>query len=209
MIASLRKSAAAAAVSVSAKSSSFLASHLTSRFTPIAQQFSFKMSTSTTSSFLVTKNMSAKYYDQLSGQYQMDMWEHPEDISRGDLLKRVKGKSGILVTLTDKVNAELLDAAGPQLKIISTLSVGYDHIDVEECRRRGVLIGNTPDVLTGTWTANFELLPRTVDRSFDSGSAVSHQLLFLILTDAVAELTMALLLATLRRFFEAHKALRE
>lgn len=80
----------------------------------------------------------------------MDMWEKPEDISRSDLLKRVKGKTGILVTLTDKVNAELLEAAGPQLKIISTLSVGYDHIDVDQCRRRGVLIGNTPDVLTGT-----------------------------------------------------------
>lgn len=94
--------------------------------------------------------MSADYYKQLSGHYQMDMWEKPEDISRGELLKRAKGKSGILVTLTDKVNSELLEAAGPQLKIISTLSVGYDHIDVEECRRRGVLIGNTPDVLTGT-----------------------------------------------------------
>ncbi|XP_017491086.1 PREDICTED: glyoxylate reductase/hydroxypyruvate reductase-like [Rhagoletis zephyria] len=103
------------------------------------------------------------------------MWEKAEDISRDCLLKRVKGKNGLLVTLTDKVDRELLEAAGSQLKIVSTLSVGYDHIDVDECRRRGVLVGNTPDVLT----------------------------------DAVAELTMALLLATLRRFFEAHKALRD
>lgn len=147
----------------------------------------------------------------------MDMWEKAEDISRDCLLKRVKGKNGLLVTLTDKVDRELLEAAGSQLKIVSTLSVGYDHIDVDECRRRGVLVGNTPDVLTGivVQIAAAELLPRigrrSVDRSTEDVCTVSHQLLrfLLILTDAVAELTMALLLATLRRFFEAHKALRE
>ena len=126
-------------------------------------------------SFLVTKNMSKKYFEKVSSKFVMDMWEQDKDMSRGDLLKRVQGKSAILCTLVDKIDSELLDAAGPQLKTVSTLSVGYDHIDLEECRKRGVLIGNTPDVLT----------------------------------DAVAELTIALLLATLRRFFEAHKALRE
>ncbi|KAH9389916.1 hypothetical protein TYRP_007465 [Tyrophagus putrescentiae] len=175
MICCLRRSATAASAAVSANSP-FLASRLAAT---VPQHFSLKMTSTaanpSASSFLVTKNMSPKYYEQLSAHYQMDMWEKAEDISRDCLLKRVKGKNGLLVTLTDKVDRELLEAAGSQLKIVSTLSVGYDHIDVDECRRRGVLVGNTPDVLT----------------------------------DAVAELTMALLLATLRRFFEAHKALRE
>lgn len=126
-------------------------------------------------SFLVTKNMSEKYFEKVASKYSMDMWEDVHDISRQDLLARVKGKTAIFCTLTDKINAELLDSAGPQLKIVSTLSVGYDHIDVEECHKRGVLIGNTPGVLT----------------------------------DSVAELTIALLLATLRRLFEANQAMRK
>lgn len=101
-------------------------------------------------SFLVTKNMSEKYFEQLDpSKYTMDMWEHAQDISRVDLLKRVKGKSAILCTLTDRIDAQFLDAAGEQLKTISTLSVGFDHIDVVECHRRGIVVGNTPDVLTG------------------------------------------------------------
>lgn len=217
MICCLRRSATAASAAVSANSP-FLAPRLAAT---VPQHFSLKMTSTaanpSASSFLVTKNMSPKYYEQLSAHYQMDMWEKAEDISRDCLLKRVKGKNGLLVTLTDKVDRELLEAAGSQLKIVSTLSVGYDHIDVDECRRRGVLVGNTPDVLTGivVQIAAAELLPRigrrSVDRSTEDVCTVSHQLLrfLLILTDAVAELTMALLLATLRRFFEAHKALRE
>lgn len=94
--------------------------------------------------------MSEKYFEQLDpSKYTMDMWEHAQDISRVDLLKRVKGKSAILCTLTDRIDAQFLDAAGEQLKTISTLSVGFDHIDVVECHRRGIVVGNTPDVLTG------------------------------------------------------------
>ena len=105
----------------------------------------------------------------------MDMWQHSHDIPRAQLLQRVSGKVGILCTLADKIDKQLLDAAGPQLRVVSTLSVGYDHIDIDECKRRGIAVGNTPDVLT----------------------------------DAVSELTIALLLATIRRLFEANKALRE
>lgn len=50
--------------------------------------------------------------------------------------------------LRDKIDAAVLDRAGPSLKIVSTMSVGYDHIDVVECARRGITVGYTPDVLT-------------------------------------------------------------
>ena len=69
-------------------------------------------------SFLVTKNMSEQYFERLLPKYSMDMWEHSKDISRDDLLKRVKGKSAIFCTLVDKIDAVLLDAAGPKLKSI-------------------------------------------------------------------------------------------
>ncbi|KAI9919933.1 hypothetical protein PsorP6_015354 [Peronosclerospora sorghi] len=68
-------------------------------------------------------------------------------ISRGKFLERVKGCSGIFCLITDKVDAELLDAAGPSLRVVSTMSVGYNHIDVNACRARNVKIGYTPGVL--------------------------------------------------------------
>jgi lactate dehydrogenase-like 2-hydroxyacid dehydrogenase len=66
------------------------------------------------------------------------------------LLRRVVGRDGILTLLTDRVDDELLDAAGPSLKVVSNYAVGYDNIDVAACARRGIAVGNTPGVLTET-----------------------------------------------------------
>ncbi|XP_063699827.1 glyoxylate reductase/hydroxypyruvate reductase isoform X2 [Culicoides brevitarsis] len=107
----------------------------------------------------------------LKDECDVTMWNQASPVPRNELLKNVVGKDAIYCTLCDKIDAEVLDAAGPNLKVVGTISVGYDHIDVEECRKRGVRIGYTPDVLT----------------------------------DATAELTVALLLATARRLFEANK----
>jgi lactate dehydrogenase-like 2-hydroxyacid dehydrogenase len=52
--------------------------------------------------------------------------------------------------LTDRVDDAFLDAAGPGLRVVSQMAVGYDNIDVAACTRRGVLVGNTPGVLTDT-----------------------------------------------------------
>ena len=57
---------------------------------------------------------------------------------------------GVYCLLTERIDAELLDAAGPQLKVVSTMSVGYDHVDLPALRARGVALGNTPGVLTET-----------------------------------------------------------
>ena len=67
-----------------------------------------------------------------------------------ELLRRVAGCDGVLTLLTDRVDDEFLDAAGPGLKVVSNFAVGYDNIDVPACSRRGVLVGNTPGVLTET-----------------------------------------------------------
>ncbi len=69
-------------------------------------------------------------------------------LPREKLLEKVKGVDAILSLLTDKMNAEVLDAAGPQLKIVANYAVGYDNIDVKTLTERGVIVTNTPDVLT-------------------------------------------------------------
>ncbi|RKO86540.1 glyoxylate reductase [Blyttiomyces helicus] len=76
-------------------------------------------------------------------------WEGEEPVSSDRLLQEVKdGVDGLLVMLTEKIDEELLDAAGSRLKVVSTMSVGLDHINKPACQARGVLIGNTPDTLT-------------------------------------------------------------
>jgi glyoxylate reductase len=99
-----------------------------------------------------------------------DVWPPPRD----ELLARAAGKDGLMLMLTDRVDDELLDAAGPQLKIVADYSVGIDNVDVEACRRRGVVVSNTPDVLTET----------------------------------TAELTIAIVLALLRRVAEGDRLIR-
>ena len=80
----------------------------------------------------------------------MDLWEDPLPPPRDVLLERVRGTVGLLALLTDRVDDGLLDAAGPQLRVVSNLAVGYDNIDVAACMRRGVAVGNTPGILTET-----------------------------------------------------------
>lgn len=81
----------------------------------------------------------------------LDLWDEDTQIPRDELIERLSsGTDGLLCVLTDKIDAELLDAAGSRLKVVSTVSVGFNHIDVAECKKRNIVIGNTPDVLTET-----------------------------------------------------------
>ena len=80
----------------------------------------------------------------------MDLWTDELPPPRDELLRRVAGCDGVLTLLTDRVDDEFLDAAGPQLKVVSNYAVGFDNIDVAACARRGVAVGNTPGVLTET-----------------------------------------------------------
>ncbi|CAG8692833.1 6576_t:CDS:2, partial [Ambispora leptoticha] len=78
---------------------------------------------------------------------EVELWKDGI-IPREELLKKVKGVDGILCTLCNKIDKEVLDAAGPQVKVVSTVTVGYDHVDVEELRKRNIPLGYTPGVLT-------------------------------------------------------------
>jgi glyoxylate reductase len=77
-----------------------------------------------------------------------DIWLADLPPTREQLLEKVRGVDGLLCMLTERIDAELLDAAGPQLKVISSMSVGVDHIDIPEATKRGIPVGNTPGVLT-------------------------------------------------------------
>lgn len=85
----------------------------------------------------------------LESSFDVDFWPVQDKIPRAELLQRVADKEALICLLTERVDAELL-AAAPRLRIVSTVSVGYDHIDLPACTRRNVMVTNTPGVLDET-----------------------------------------------------------
>ena len=88
--------------------------------------------------------------DAVRAACELDLWEDDLPPPRDELLRRVAGVDGVLTLLTDRVDDEFLDAAGPGLRVVSNYAVGFDNIDVAACARRGIPVGNTPGVLTET-----------------------------------------------------------
>jgi len=85
---------------------------------------------------------------KLRAEHEVDAWDGDQSISREELLNKVAGADALVTLLTERVDAELLDAAGEQLKVVSNVAVGYDNIVVADCTARGVRASNTPGVLT-------------------------------------------------------------
>ena len=98
----------------------------------------------------VSRIIPSEGLDAVREACDMDLWEDELPPPREELLRRVAGCDGVLTLLTDRVDDEFLDAAGPQLKVVSNYAVGFDNIDVAACARRGIPVGNTPGVLTDT-----------------------------------------------------------
>lgn len=75
-----------------------------------------------------------------------DVTVYPKDqvIPREELLKNVKGATAILSLLTDKIDDAVFEAAGPQLKIVANYAVGFDNVDLEAAKKRGIIVTNTP-----------------------------------------------------------------
>lgn len=82
------------------------------------------------------------------GGFDINVDDHP--LSKQELMAAVKGREGIVCLLTDTINGEILDAAGPQLKVVCNVAVGYNNIDVGAATARKVVVTNTPGVLTDT-----------------------------------------------------------
>jgi glyoxylate reductase len=97
---------------------------------------------------VVTGRIPDTALEKLRAEHEVDAWAGPESISREELLRRVAGADAVVSLLTERIDAELLDAAGPQLKVVANVAVGYDNIDVPACTQRGVIATNTPGVLT-------------------------------------------------------------
>jgi glyoxylate/hydroxypyruvate reductase len=104
----------------------------------------------TKATVVVTRRVPKVALDYAHAHCNVCLWDSDEPIPRETLLEWVKGIDGLYCLLTESIDDELLDAAGEQLRVVSTMSVGYDHIDVEACKARNVTIGNTPEVLTDT-----------------------------------------------------------
>ncbi len=102
----------------------------------------------------VTRRIPEEGLHLLEAACTVDLWPEDRPPSREALLARVRGVEGILSMLTDRIDAAVMDAAGPQLKVISNYAVGYDNIDIPAATARGIPVGHTPGVLTET-TADF------------------------------------------------------
>lgn len=85
---------------------------------------------------------------RLREAHDVSSWDEDSAPTREQVLERVVGADAIVSLLTAKIDREVIDAAGPQLRVVSNVAVGYDNIDVPSCVERGVIATNTPDVLT-------------------------------------------------------------
>ncbi len=113
----------------------------------------------------VTRIVPAQSLDILRDVSRIAVWNFEElPVSREELLAQVRSADALITMLTDRIDAEVF-ARGKNLKIVANVAVGYDNIDTEEARTRGVIVTNTPDVLTET-TADlaFALLLATARR---------------------------------------------
>jgi glyoxylate reductase len=97
---------------------------------------------------LVTREIPEAGLRLLEGFDVSVLYERPPE--RDELLEAARGANGILSTATDKIDGEVMDAAGEGLKVVANMAVGYDNIDVKAAEERGVVVTNTPGVLDET-----------------------------------------------------------
>ena len=96
---------------------------------------------------LLTRRVPASVYRRLEAVCEVDLHEGEAAIPREELIRRVADMDALLCLLTDRVDRAVI-AAGPRLKIIANIAVGYDNVDVASASARGIVVTNTPDVLT-------------------------------------------------------------
>ncbi|WP_028067219.1 2-hydroxyacid dehydrogenase [Solirubrobacter soli] len=95
----------------------------------------------------VTRTFPFEALTRLQAEHEVDVWDDNAPPPREALLERAAGADALLTIITEKVDAELFDRA-PSVKAVANLAVGTDNIDLDEARRRGIAVGNTPGVLT-------------------------------------------------------------
>jgi len=102
---------------------------------------------------LITRRIPSSVVARLDASCAVEIWDGPDAMPAGELASRLADKHALMCLLTDRVDGAVLDA-GPGLRIVANIAVGFDNIDLAAARSRGVIVTNTPDVLTEA-TADF------------------------------------------------------
>ena len=100
-----------------------------------------------TPSILITRRLPASVLARLEERCAIDLYTGAGAIPREELLSRVRDKQAVVCLLTDRIDRDVIDA-GAGLCVIANVAVGYDNVDVAYARSRGLVVTNTPDVLT-------------------------------------------------------------
>ncbi len=118
----------------------------------------------------VTRKIPGEALSRLAGEgREVSVSEFDRPLSPEELIERARGADGVLSLLVDKIDGEVMDAVGPQLKIISNYAVGFDNVDVEAATERGIVVTNTPSdevneaVAEHAWALLMSLARRVVE----------------------------------------------
>lgn len=95
----------------------------------------------------VTRRLAPEILSLLAGVAEIEVWEHEQAVPKEVLLEKVAYADALLTMLTERIDAEVL-AQARRLRIVANMAVGYDNIDVSAAKQRGIIVTNTPDVLT-------------------------------------------------------------
>jgi glyoxylate reductase len=98
-------------------------------------------------SVLITRRIPSAVIERLQEVCDPDVYTGEAPIAASELCDRLRGKQALMCLLTDRIGPGVIDAA-PELRIIANIAVGYDNVDVPHARQRGIVVTNTPDVLT-------------------------------------------------------------
>ncbi len=118
-------------------------------------------------SVYVTREIPKKGIDLLRQACDVEVQPEDRPVEREELLEKIKGRDGLLSLVTDKIDAQVMDAA-KEIRGIANYAVGYDNIDVKEATKRGIPVSNTPGVLTDAtaetaWALLFSAARRVVE----------------------------------------------
>lgn len=121
----------------------------------------------------VTRRLPGPAVGRLAEVHEVEVWQERLPPTPAELARRAADAEGLLTLLTDRVDAELIEAC-PRLKTISNYAVGFDNIDLAAASRRGITVGNTPDVLTdATADLTFALLLAAARKLPEAARAVA------------------------------------
>ncbi|HVE21066.1 MAG TPA: D-glycerate dehydrogenase [Acidocella sp.] len=124
-------------------------------------------------SVYVTRMIPEVCIDELRKHFDVDVNSEDRALSYDELKQKVRGKNAIVSLLTDTIDGGLLDAAGPQCKIVANYAVGFNNFDLKAATERNVILTNTPGVLDdATATLTFTLLLATARRIAEADAYV-------------------------------------